>query len=81
MLYFTSLFFMIVNKITIETLDMLISIDDEKMEAKFMTVALYLGYTLGYLTIGMVVCNLRFWYSIFLILVYGSSVTVYIWKS
>ena len=81
MLYFTSLFFMIVNIFTHETLDPPISIDDEKIEAKFMMIALYLGFTLGCLMIGMVVCNLRFWYSIFLILVYGSSVTVYIWKS
>ena len=46
-----------------------------------MTNAFYLGYTLGYVMIGMLVCNLRFWYSIFLIMVYGSSIIVYIWKS
>ena len=80
MVYFTAIFFMILNQISHEALDLPIKKDEEEREIKLILKALYIGFTLGLVMISMIVCNLRFWYSLFLSLFFGISISVYIGK-
>lgn len=76
--YFLVLTLMILNQITHEVFDFTIKKDDEERENKVISKALYLGFTLGLVMISMIVCNLRFWYSIFLCNIYAVSIAIYI---
>ena len=76
--YFLVVTLLILNQITHEVFDFPIKKDDEEREKKVISKALYLGFTLGLVMISMIVCSLRFWYSIFLSMLFGVSIAIYI---